>query len=128
MIVGFRQWFSFASPSAIARAGILGMNRRNADFILPGNPRAHYPGVDDKLLTKRICERHGIPIPREVLEPDPDAAADAASRLGFPVALKASGLALQHSGQALVAAELALELGVKDIDGRRPAPLTLDRV
>ncbi len=45
---------------------------------------------------KRFLADHGIPIPREALAPDPDAAADAASRLGFPVALKASGMALQH--------------------------------
>lgn len=43
--------------------GILGMNCRNAAFILPRNPRAHYPRVDDKLVTKRICEARGIPVP-----------------------------------------------------------------
>ena len=40
------------------------MNQRNADFVLPGNPRAHYPRVDDKLLTKRICENCGLPVPQ----------------------------------------------------------------
>jgi alpha-L-glutamate ligase-like protein len=39
------------------------MNRRNAEFLLPLNPRRHYPRVDDKLLTKRFCELHGIPAP-----------------------------------------------------------------
>ena len=38
----------------------------------------------------------GIPVPREVLVPSADAAADAAVRLGFPVVVKASGVALQH--------------------------------
>lgn len=33
-----------------------------------------------------------------------------------------------RSGQALVAAAVARELGVKDIDGREPTPLTLDSV
>ena len=33
------------------------MNRRNASYILPHNPRKHYPRVDDKLLTKQICEK-----------------------------------------------------------------------
>jgi NAD(P)-dependent dehydrogenase (short-subunit alcohol dehydrogenase family) len=35
---------------------------------------------------------------------------------------------LQRSGQTLVAAAVALELGVVDVDGRRPAPLTLETV
>jgi alpha-L-glutamate ligase-like protein len=39
------------------------MNRRNATYILPHNPRQHYARVDDKLLTKQICEEHGIPVP-----------------------------------------------------------------
>jgi dehydrogenase/reductase SDR family member 1 len=33
---------------------------------------------------------------------------------------------LERSGQALVAASLADELGIKDVDGRRPIPLTLE--
>jgi len=40
------------------------MNCRNAQYILPGNPRQYYPLVDDKLVTKRICEGRGIPVPR----------------------------------------------------------------
>ncbi|OHB73568.1 MAG: hypothetical protein A2V70_20640 [Planctomycetes bacterium RBG_13_63_9] len=39
------------------------MNRRNASYVLPSNTRAHYPLVDDKLLTKAICERRIIPHP-----------------------------------------------------------------
>lgn len=33
---------------------------------------------------------------------------------------------LERSGQVLVAAAVASELGVRDVDGRQPAPLTLD--
>lgn len=33
---------------------------------------------------------------------------------------------MRRSGQVLVAAQLAIELGVLDIDGRQPAPLTLE--
>ena len=51
-------------PGELRRCGVLGMNRRNADYILPCNPRSCYPQVDDKLLTKQICERRGIPVPR----------------------------------------------------------------
>jgi alpha-L-glutamate ligase-like protein len=40
------------------------MNRRNADFVLPANPRHFYPRVDDKLLTKQLAQAVGIPIPK----------------------------------------------------------------
>ncbi|MBM3887509.1 MAG: alpha-L-glutamate ligase-like protein [Verrucomicrobia bacterium] len=56
--------FPWAWPGQLRRCGVLGMNWRNANVILPGNPRAHYPRVDDKLLTKRICELYGIPVPQ----------------------------------------------------------------
>jgi NAD(P)-dependent dehydrogenase (short-subunit alcohol dehydrogenase family) len=35
---------------------------------------------------------------------------------------------MERSGKVLVAAKVALELGVRDIDGRQPVPLTLDTV
>lgn len=43
--------------------GILGMNRRNADYILSHNRRKFYPLVDDKLKTKQLLEEHGLPTP-----------------------------------------------------------------
>jgi alpha-L-glutamate ligase-like protein len=46
---------------ALARAGVLGMNRRNAMYVLRYNPRSRYPLVDDKLKTKKLCEDAGIP-------------------------------------------------------------------
>jgi alpha-L-glutamate ligase-like protein len=49
---------------ALRRSGVLGINRRNAEFTLRWNPRAAYPMVDDKLLTKELCARAGIPTPR----------------------------------------------------------------
>jgi alpha-L-glutamate ligase-like protein len=48
---------------ALRRAGVLGINARNASMVLPENPRRHYPRVDDKLLTKRLAEAAGIPVP-----------------------------------------------------------------
>jgi len=59
-----RRWRFWAWPWELRRSGVLGMNRRNASYILPNNPRQHYPRVDDKLLTKQICESHGIPVPQ----------------------------------------------------------------
>ncbi|MFM2006105.1 MAG: hypothetical protein RLZZ09_1760 [Pseudomonadota bacterium] len=44
--------------------GIMGLNERNADFILPYNARHNYPLVDNKLLTKELAEQAGIPVPK----------------------------------------------------------------
>jgi NAD(P)-dependent dehydrogenase (short-subunit alcohol dehydrogenase family) len=35
---------------------------------------------------------------------------------------------MERSGKALVAADIALEFGIQDVDGRQPAPLTLETV
>ncbi len=48
--------------------GLLGMNRRNAEYILEHNPRRQYPLVDDKLRTKRMLEEHGLPVAETYLE------------------------------------------------------------
>jgi len=56
-------WRFWAWPWELRRKGVLGINRRNADHVLPLNPRRLYPRVDDKLFTKRICEARGIPVP-----------------------------------------------------------------
>jgi alpha-L-glutamate ligase-like protein len=44
--------------------GLLGINRRNTAYTLRWNDRRRYPLVDDKLLTKRLCEGAGIPAAR----------------------------------------------------------------
>lgn len=43
--------------------GILSINQRNADFILPYNNRKLYPIVDDKLKTKQLAIDAGIGVP-----------------------------------------------------------------
>ena len=43
--------------------GIMGMNQRNAEFILPYNPRKNFPQVDDKRLTKELALAAGIAVP-----------------------------------------------------------------
>jgi alpha-L-glutamate ligase-like protein len=43
--------------------GVLALNGRNGGLIGMYNPRALYPVVDDKLLTKRLAARHGVPVP-----------------------------------------------------------------
>jgi len=44
-------------------AGIVGINRRNAAYVLPYNPRRYYPLVDDKLLTKEMAVKAGLAVP-----------------------------------------------------------------
>lgn len=53
----------FRSLRWLRNAGILGINRRNADYIMGWNPRSSYPNVDDKLLTKHLADKRHIPIP-----------------------------------------------------------------
>jgi alpha-L-glutamate ligase-like protein len=48
----------------LRQLGIMGLNERNADFILPYNARHNYPLVDNKLLTKELADKAGIPVPK----------------------------------------------------------------
>ncbi|MCG8592642.1 MAG: alpha-L-glutamate ligase-like protein [Proteobacteria bacterium] len=48
----------------LRRQGVLGINRRNASLLMRWNPRAAYPHVDDKLVTKERCAAAGIPVPQ----------------------------------------------------------------
>jgi alpha-L-glutamate ligase-like protein len=43
--------------------GVLGINARNALYMLPHNPRRLYPLADDKLRTKEIALKVGIQVP-----------------------------------------------------------------
>jgi len=44
-------------------AGILGMNRRNADYIMQYNARSRFPIVDNKILTKQLAREYNVPTP-----------------------------------------------------------------
>lgn len=44
--------------------GIMGINRRNADYVLKYNERSLYPLVDDKILTKERALAAGIAVPQ----------------------------------------------------------------
>ena len=44
-------------------AGVLGLNERNADYIMRLNPRRFYPRVDDKALTKKLAIAAGMAVP-----------------------------------------------------------------
>jgi alpha-L-glutamate ligase-like protein len=53
----------FGLPRRLREAGVLGINRRNADFTLRYNERSRYPLVDDKLRTKALAREAGIAVP-----------------------------------------------------------------
>jgi alpha-L-glutamate ligase-like protein len=62
-VVQLTKWRSFALPSELKQFGILGINARNIDFLLVSHTRSLYPYVDNKVLTKKICNSHHIPVP-----------------------------------------------------------------
>lgn len=48
---------------ALSEAGVMGINRRNADYVLKYNKRHLYPVVDDKILTKERAIAAQINVP-----------------------------------------------------------------
>lgn len=48
----------------LSKTGVLGLNRRDADYTLRHNTRRLYPLVDDKLLTKKLAIKAGIAVPK----------------------------------------------------------------
>jgi alpha-L-glutamate ligase-like protein len=53
----------FARARKLGQEGVLGLNKRNGDYILRFNPRGRYPLVDDKLQTKQLALAAGIAVP-----------------------------------------------------------------
>jgi alpha-L-glutamate ligase-like protein len=53
----------FSSWRKLKELGILGINRRNAAYILDYNPRSLYPLVDDKLRMRDLCQQIQVPTP-----------------------------------------------------------------
>lgn len=48
---------------SLRRAGVLGLNDRNRNYVMRFNPRAKFPLVDDKLETKKLATAAGIRVP-----------------------------------------------------------------
>lgn len=53
----------FALARKLKAAGVLGINHRNAIYLLPYNDRRNYPLVDDKVLTKDLARKAGVAVP-----------------------------------------------------------------
>jgi len=63
--VQMRKWWHrwFLMPCELRQRGVVGINMRNARFLLPNNPRRLYRLVDDKLQTKALAEAEGLSAP-----------------------------------------------------------------
>jgi alpha-L-glutamate ligase-like protein len=57
------KWRPWSRPSELRRHRVLGINARNVNLLLELNPRRFHPALDDKVLTKGICEARDIPVP-----------------------------------------------------------------
>lgn len=55
--------FFWQTWKALKAKGVMGINRRNADYVLKYNQRHLYPIVDDKILTKERAIAAGIHVP-----------------------------------------------------------------
>lgn len=53
----------FFSTEWLRKAGVVGLNQRNAEYTLRYNARSLYPLVDDKLRTKKLAQEAGIAVP-----------------------------------------------------------------
>lgn len=51
------------TPGELREMGVVGINMRNARFLLPNNPRRLYELVDNKLRTKQLATEHDLAIP-----------------------------------------------------------------
>ena len=56
----WHRWFR--KPSELLELGVVGINMRNARYLLPNNPRRLYDLVDNKLRTKALAEAEGMTV------------------------------------------------------------------
>ena len=132
--------------------GILGMNRRNAAYILDYNPRANFPVVDDKLRMRDLCRRIGVPSPgiyaeislHSMLGRLPEILADkndfvikpnrgSAGRGVLVVLARTAAGYVRHNGEALTVEQLRQHLsdilsGMYSLAGRPDCALVQQRV
>lgn len=57
------KWLDALPHRRLRKAGIIGMNGRNGDYIAKFNARRLYPLVDNKLCTKELAHAAGIAVP-----------------------------------------------------------------
>lgn len=86
-LAGFAE--GLAALEAAARLG----QGHGADFPLVPGPGPVRPRLLTEAEGKTLLARHGVPVPQGARVATPAAAAEAAARIGFPVVLKALGVA-----------------------------------
>jgi len=57
----WHRWFR--TPGELRALGVVGINMRNARYLLPNNPRRLYDLVDNKIRTKALAEAEGLSVP-----------------------------------------------------------------
>jgi alpha-L-glutamate ligase-like protein len=64
-VAGAGRWWHrwMLTPRELRARGVVGINMRNARFLLPNNPRRLYRLVDDKLRTKALAAGEGLSVP-----------------------------------------------------------------
>jgi alpha-L-glutamate ligase-like protein len=60
--VTVRKLLRFVSELGARRQAVVGINRRNVELVYAHNARRDYPIADDKLLTKEVLVRAGVPV------------------------------------------------------------------
>jgi alpha-L-glutamate ligase-like protein len=61
---GAKWWHRWLlTPGELRQRGVVGINMRNARYLLPNNPRRLYRLVDDKLRTKELATGRHIAVP-----------------------------------------------------------------
>lgn len=60
-----RRWWHrwIRTPGELRAMGVVGINMRNARFLLPNNPRRLYDLVDNKIRTKELATEHQMAVP-----------------------------------------------------------------
>ena len=53
----------FRTARRLREIGLIGIGERNANYVLRYNQRKFYPRVDDKLITKQLALKAGLPVP-----------------------------------------------------------------
>ena len=54
----------FQCYKKLKECGVIALNKRNGDYILPLNRRSLFPLVDDKTLTKKLALGAGLNVPK----------------------------------------------------------------
>lgn len=60
LLASFRHWKARINDMMERRDALVGINRRNVNFVYAHNPRSAYPEADDKLLCKELMAKQGV--------------------------------------------------------------------